>query len=284
MKFEHTRTMNWEGAFRGMHNPMNSWNKSDSIFGICNVADWPSHNFSSGKEFRQYLDNKGYLLDKEGNIRRVAYKVYESYPYAEVVSIGDDDLKLAQKLILAGSEHRKFMRQIFVCVDITAPMYWWKEFDTYKVATVRNSCSTMHKLHTKKLTTDDFEHDAIDIVIKSDFTVEKMLTGKDPFERIVNYCESLRNLFNETKKKKYWRALIQSLPDSYLMKATLTFSYETLFGMCSKGQRRFHKLNEWSGIDNPDVPNFIGWARTLPYSKELIFIDETEKAKDHGKH
>ena len=269
MKFEHTRTMNWEGAFRGMRNPLNSWNKSDSIFGICNVAN--------GKEFRQYLNNKGYLLDKEGNIQRVAYTVYKSYPYAEVVSIGDDDLKLAQKLILAGSEHRKFMRQIFVCVDITAPMYWWKEFDTYKVATVRNSCSTMHKLHTKKLTTDDFEHDAIDIVIKSDFSIEKILSGKDPFERIVNYCESLRNLFNETKKKKYWRALIQSLPDSYLMKATLTFSYETLFGMCSKGQRRFHKLNEWSGIDNSDVPNFIGWARTLPYSKELIFIDETDE-------
>ena len=259
MKFEHIRTMNWEGAFRGMRNPMNSWRKSDSIFGICNIAN--------GEEFRQYIDNKGYLLDKEGNIQRVAYKVYESYPYAEIVSIGDEDLKLAKKLILAGPEHRKFMRQIMVCVDITAPLYWWKEFDTYKVATVRNSCSTMHKIHTRDFEIEDFECDA---VFKSDkFYKEKFLDHIDTLD-------SLRFMFIKTKDKKYWRALIQSLPDSYLMKATITFNYETLFGICSKGQRRFHKLNEWSGMDDPVMPNFIGMSRTLPYATDLIFIDEME--------
>lgn len=272
MKFEHTRTMNWEGAFRGMRNPKNSWHKSDSIFGICNIAD--------GKEFKHYLDKKGYLLDKEGNISRVAYKVYESYPYAEVVSLGDEDIKLAKKLIRGGSEHRKFMRQIFVCVDISAPMYWWKEFDTYKVATVRNSCSTMHKIHSKEITEDDFEHDAIDIVIKSDFEMEKAMTGHDPFDRTIAFCEKARQLFNETGEKKYWRALIQMLPDSYIMKATVTMNYENLFGMCSKGQRRFHKQNEWSGIDMPELPNFIGWARTLPYAPDLIFIDELDETID----
>ena len=165
------------------------------------------------------------------------------------------------------------MRQIFICVDITAPLYWWKEFDTYKVATVRNSSSTMHKIHTKEFDVDDFEHDAIDDIIIQ-ISGSNFLTAKNMLIGTVQYLEHLRCLFNSTREKKYWRALIQSLPDSYLMKATLTFTYETLFAMCSKGQRRFHKLNEWSGIDNPELPHFMEWSRALPYAPELIFIDE----------
>lgn len=259
MKFEHTRTMNWEGALRGMRNPLNSWHKSDSIFGICNVIE--------PLQFEQDSENKhtGYLAEYS---RRPAYITYLSYPYAEYVSIGSEDMKLAQKLIRAGSEHRKFMRQIFICVDITAPLYWWKEFDTYKVATVRNSCSTMHKIHSKPFSKDDFAHDAVD-------DVEIIIA--EQFNNTLITLEQLRNKFNETQDKKYWKALIQMLPDGYEMKATLTFSYENLLGMCSKGQRRHHKLNEWSGKDNPNVPYFIGWARTLPYSQELIFIDELEQ-------
>ncbi|WP_288682345.1 hypothetical protein [uncultured Eubacterium sp.] len=186
--------------------------------------------------------------------------------YEDNIHIGENDLKLAQRLIKAGSEHRKFMRQIFVSVDITAPLFWWKEFDTYKVGTVRNSCSTMHKIHVKEFDYDDFTHFGID---------ECGL--KETFNVYMETLESLRVNFNKTKEKKYWRALIEMLPDGFNMMATVTFDYENLLGMCSKRQRRFHKLNEWSGIDYPIEPNFIAWAKTLPYAQELIFIDEMEK-------
>lgn len=225
MKFENTKVMNFDGALRGMRNPMNSWDMSDSYW------DFPEHP-------DRYI-------------------------------IGANDMKLAQKLIRAGSEHRKFMRQIFVCVDVTAPMYWWKEYDTYKVSTVRNSCSTMHKIHVKTFCEDDFTHDCVDKIEKA----------KATFLRVIDTLEFLRQKFNETQDKTYWRAIIQLLPDGFEMKATLTFNYENLLGICSKGQRRNHKLNEWSGKDYPDLPNFIAWARKLPYSQELIFIDELENKK-----
>ena len=183
--------------------------------------------------------------------------------YEDNVHIGSNDLKLAQTLIKAGSEHRKFMRQIFVSVDITAPLFWWKEFDTYKVGTVRNSCSTMHKIHVKEFTYNDFTHNGID-----------ECGIKYQFENYLSVLETLRKKFNETKDKKYWRAIIEMLPDGFNMKATVTLDYENLFVMCSKGQRRFHKLSEWSGIDYPEYPSFIKWARNLPYAQELLFIDE----------
>ena len=183
--------------------------------------------------------------------------------YEDNVRIGSNDLKLAQTLIKAGSEHRKFMRQIFVSVDITAPLFWWKEFDTYKVGTVRNSCSTMHKIHVKEFTYNDFTHNGID-----------ECGIKYQFENYLSVLETSRKKFNETKDKKYWRAIIEMLPDGFNMKATVTLDYENLFGMCSKGQRRFHKLSEWSGIDYPEYPSFIKWARNLPYAQELLFIDE----------
>lgn len=214
MKFENTKVYNFEGAFRGMRNPKNSWKRSDSDF--------------SG----------------------------------EAPVLGENDLNLAQSLIKAGSEHRKFMRQIFVSVDITAPMYFWKEFDTYKVGTVRNSCSTMHKIHVKEFDANLFTHDAID----------QIETAKDHFKKTIKVLEDLRQLFNITGDKAYWRAIIQLLPDGYNMKSTVTMDYENLIGICSAGQRRYHKLNEWSGIDELPDENFIEWAKTLPYADELIFI------------
>ena len=179
----------------------------------------------------------------------------------ENTEIGENDLKLAQTLIKAGSEHRKFMRQMFVSVDITAPLYWWKEFDTYKIGTVSNSCSTMHKLASTTITIECFETDDFDETTLG-FSVEQLLTALD----------ELRLKYLSTKDKRYWKELIRWLPESWLQKRTVTMNYENLLAMCSKGQRRFHKLTEWS-------KSFIGWARTLPYAQELIFLDElSEKA------
>lgn len=417
MKFENTEVYGFRNALRGMRNPMNSWGKSDSIFG-----------------------------NEECQI-----------------TIGTNDMKLAQQLIKAGSEHRKFMRQIFVSVDITAPLYWWKEFDQYKIGTTTNSCSTMHKLATTPITIDCFEcedmegfyknvkqernpinentevwkehpiynlyiisnqgrikrkgyytthdrywkerilknieHDdnylCVNILLEegttrrkvipvhrlvaetfipnlenkpevnhingnkmwntvdnlewstlseneqhshnnklqimcnnktaqnislanrkfndeeiqeiiefynenncsyrelakqfdtSHTTVREIVLGTygnkvelsefEKFKEIISYCEDLRIKYLDTKNKKYWKALIEVLPESWLQTRTVTMSYENLLAMCSKGQRRFHKLNEWSGQDDNTKPNFISWARTLPYAQELIFIDEVEE-------
>lgn len=246
MKFEHTQVMNFDGALRGMRNPMNSWDKSDSYMN--EDVEWGSSLYKINRDFH----------------------------------IGKADLALAQRLIRAGSEHRKFMRQIFVCVDITAPLYWWKEFDTYKVGTVANSTSTMHKLATTPITIECFDLDDFQGQIKikqcgkSSPQDGKIYYGVDTF---LYMLENLRLKYLETKDKRYWKELIRWLPESWLQTRTVTFNYENLLAICSKGQRRFHKLNEWSGQDNPALPNFISWSRTLPYAQELIFIDEIDKPK-----
>ena len=228
MKFENTEVWGFKHALRGMRNPMNSWDKSDSYW-----------------DFPEYPDR---------------------------FVIGKEDMKLAQKLIRSGSEHRKFMRQIFVSVDITAPLYWWKEFDTYKVGTVANSTSTMHKLTSQPITMDCFEMDDYNGVICEDgnfvFEVESS------WHEIIETLELLRQTYLGTKNKKVWKEIIRLLPDSWLQTRTVTMNYENLLAICSKGQRRFHKLNEWSGINDPNLSNLISWAHTLPYSQELIFIDE----------
>ena len=234
MKFENTEVWGFEHALRGMRNPKNSWNKSDSYY--------------------EY-DNQRDCVTKDANF-----------------VIGENDMKLAQTLIKAGSEHRKFMRQIFVSVDITAPLYWWAEYDTYKVGTVANSTSKMHTITNNSITLDCFE---IDDYEKDLFMYYEHSDVKDVVADIVRNCETLRQRYLETKDKRYWKELIRWLPESWLQKRTVTMTYENLLAMCSKGQRRFHKLNEWSGQDNPNVPNFVSWARTLPYAQELIFIDET---------
>jgi hypothetical protein len=269
MKFKDTEVWGFEHAIRGVRNPMNSWDRSDSEFYHVNNKD----NF-----------------------------------------IGPNDLALLQKLIKAGPEHRKFMRQIMVSVDITAPLYWWKEFDTYKVGTVANSTSTMHKLATTPITLDCFEIDDYDSSIpvglyamsgtpeyspEPDYTQKRPVlwiydtnengekygepfigysnnTEEENFPletcaySIINFLERLRQKYLETKDKKYWKELIRWLPESWLQTRTVTMNYENLLAMCGKGQRRFHKLTEWS-------KSFIDWARTLPYAQELIFIDELEE-------
>lgn len=246
MKFENTEVMNFNGALRGMRNPKNSWDKSDSSYCITSIDESTSHCSTCPV-------NEGCT----GSQRDIETRYI----------IGKNDMKLAQQLIRAGSEHRKFMRQIFVSVDITAPLYWWKEFDTYKVGTVANSTSTMHKLATTPITLDCLEID----------DYEEIRLGNLNPKFIITYCEDLRQKYLETKDKKYWKELIRWLPESWLQTRTVTMSYENLLAMCSKGQRRFHKLNEWSGQDDNTKPNFISWARTLPYAQELIFIDEVEE-------
>lgn len=234
MKFENTEVFNFDGAMRGMRNPMESWDKSDSEY--------------------------GFTLD------------FEKKEQTKVFFLGKKDIELAQSLIKAGSEHRKFMRQIFVCVDITAPLYWWKEFDTYKVGTVANSTSTMHKLASTPITIDCFEMDDFDFIDDNVLFVcnDKLFSIKLYWEYVlIPMLENLRQKYNETKDKRYWKELIRLLPESWLQKRTVTFDYENLLAICSKGQRRNHKLTEWSEA-------FIDWARTLPYAQELIFLDELE--------
>ena len=233
MKFEKTEVWGFKHAIRGARNPMNSWDKSDSDIG-CSA--------------RMCCDCCGFSREWCGNSARFI--------------IGPNDMNLLQRLIKAGPEHRKFMRQIMVSVDITAPLYWWKEFDTYKVGTVANSTSTMHKLATTPITLDCFEIDDYEEIT---FGVGEIQLP----DMIIDYCEKLRQKYLETKDNKYWKELIRWLPESWLQTRTVTMNYENLLGMCSKGQRRFHKLTEWRD-------SFIEWARSLPYAQELIFIDELE--------
>lgn len=215
MKFENTSVYNIYNAIIGARNPMNSWNKSDSVF-----------NGFNGK--------------------------------IENTVIGKNDLELMQKLIKAGSEHRKFLRQIFVSVDITAPLYWWKEFDTYKVGTVSNSTSTMHKLASTPITIDCFE--------MGDFTpfIDNFKIDLS-WRTVVSYLEQLRQKYNETKDKRYWKELIRLLPESWLQKRTITMNYENILNMYR--QRKNHKLTEWS-------KSFCDWVKTLPYAEELICLEQ----------
>jgi hypothetical protein len=205
IKFENTEVMNFEGAIRGMRNPLNSWDKSDS--GYYNQCD----------------------------------ECYSLMDY----HIGPNDLALMKKLIKAGSDHRKFMRQILISVDITAPLYWWKEMDQYRVAVVSNSCSTMHKIHDKEFTLEDFSCEYC----------PSFLNG------VIETLEAWRKLYLETKDKRYWYAIIQLLPSSYNQRRTITLNYETLYNIY--GSRRNHKLDEWS-------IGFMEWIDSLPYADELI--------------
>lgn len=232
MKFENTEVFNFEGALRGMRNPKESWDKSDS--------EWV------------HIDSC--LVKKSGEVKDTSCDFFK---------IGKNDLNLAQRLIKAGSEHRKFLRQIFVSVDITAPLYWWKEFDTYKVGTVANSCSTMHRLKDTPITMDCFE--------MGDFYDTQTTKGigiSMYWKDIICVCEDLRKQYNETKDKKYWKELIRLLPESWLQKRTVTMNYENVLNMYV--QRRNHKLNEWSGKDDPTKPNFCSWVLELPYAKQFF--------------
>ena len=177
--------------------------------------------------------------------------------------IGKNDLSLMQKLIKAGSEHRKFMRQILVSVDITAPLYWWKEADTYKVGTVSNSCSTMHKLANTPITKECFEMDGFSEII------DNYKIGKS-WQTITTYLEQLRQEYNETKDKRYWKELIRLLPESWLQKRTITMNYENILNMYNQRCVHLHKLTEWSTI-------FKKWVESLPYAEEFLCIPLEKK-------
>ena len=234
MKFEKTEVWGFEHAIRGMRNPLESRDKSDSCY-----------------------------IDKRFN---------------DQFHIGKNDLALMQKLIKAGSEHRKFLRQIFVAVDITAPLYWWKEFDTYKIGTVSNSCSTMHKLADTPITKKCFEMDDFENMSPRMFkckdeygdTYEENnlcnFISLDLFWRnLIDVLEDYRVHYNETKDKRYWKELIRLLPESWLQKRTITMNYENILNMYR--QRKNHKLTEWSKA-------FCDWVKTLPYAEELICLEQ----------
>lgn len=239
MKFENTEVFNFKGALRGMRNPKNSWDRSDTKYG------------KDGCPFPK--------------VECVDCQLYNDIESPCFPLIGENDMKLAQALIKGGSEHRKFLRQIFVSVDITAPLYWFKEFDTYKIGTTANSTSTMHKLSETPITLDCFETD--------DYSPS--ICGKTVEQTLIPLLETLRQLYTKTKNKVVWKELIRWLPESWLQTRTVTMNYENIFNMVH--QRKHHKLNEWSGADNPEVPNFISWVKTLPYAKEFIFIGENEQ-------
>lgn len=270
MKFENTAVFNFEGALRGMRNPMNSWDKSDSIFWIgCDHewndnadevarawADYETKDMLEGEEKEQRWD---VVYDKRCNW---LYENGSTYLTADHHStqdfIGPRDMDLCRRLINGGSEHRKFLRQIMVSVDITAPLYYWKEFDTYKVGTTANSTSTMHKLASTPITLDCFETDDYSQAIVSE--IETGLPTDMVYELIQN-LEELRQKYLETKDKRYWKELIRWLPNGWLQTRTITMNYENLRTICH--QRIGHKLTEWH--------SFLEWAQTLPYAKELIF-------------
>lgn len=227
LKIENTEVMGWEAAIRGMRNPMNSWKKSDS--GFCDVIG----------------DNFGNII-KPANYR-----------------VGPNDYDLMTRLRNAGTDHRKFMRMITVYVDITAPLYWWKEFDTYKVGTVANSCSTMHKITEKKFERDDFSHEHLNCIDVGGGVGSPYWHLQ---QTIVMLNECL-NLYLKTEDKEYWWQMIQLLPSSYNQKRTVMLNYEVLANIYKSRQN--HKLDEWHTL--------CDWIKGLPYS-ELI----TGKEKSNG--
>lgn len=223
IKIENIEVFNFEGAFRGLRNPMNSWNKSDS--------------------YVDALTNK-YI-------------------------IGENDLKLAQRMIGAGTDESKFMRQIFISMDITAPLYWWKEADTYKIATVSNSCSTMHKITSSEITEENYSFDPEPDKPLTDFPTDDYIRILDIKKRAVDAVEWLRKKYKETGDKRYWRLLIQINPDGWLQKRTWTGNYQNLRNQYFA--RKNHKLIEWH--------EYCKMIENLPYGKELICYQRPVKGE-----
>lgn len=232
IKIENAEVVGWEHAIRGMRNPMNSWNKSDSHYCYCDDCE----HVMNGTEPALECDNgdRGYC-------------------------IGENDFELMKRLVKAGTDHRKFMRMIVVYADVTAPLYWWKEADTYKVGTVRNSCSTMHTITEKEFTLDDFSHENL------------IVASLNSLNRTIDDLNSCRNGYlnediskNPEWKKEVWWQMIQLLPSSYNQRATLMLNYEVLANMYHS--RKNHRLDEWR--------EFCKWIESLPYSE---LITETEE-------
>lgn len=222
IKLENTEVFGWEAAIRGMRNPHNSWDKSDTYYDLeegpspINPNDW------------------------------------------FIVRIGPNDLKLMRNLAKAGTDHSKFARMINVTVDITAPLYWWKEFDTYKVGTVANSCSTMHKIHAKEFILEDFSHEHL--LEKED---DMSWSAKNILDEVIMGLNHYRKKYLYTKDKRYWWQMIQLLPTSYNQKRTVQLNYQVLWNIYRA--RKNHKLDEWR--------EFCKWIENLPYFKEIYLED-----------
>ena len=223
IKVENIETYGWEAAIRGMRNPMNSWEKSDS------------------KSVEENCEECMYKAD---------YSVCKHNPIHECFKfdVGANDLDLMKRLYNGGTEHRKYLRMITVAMDITAPLYWWKEFDTYKVGTVANSCSTMHKIHAKELTLDDFSHDYLSP------------DGLKIMKKVIGELNFARTAYVETNDQFYFHEMIQLLPSSYNQKRTVMLNYEVLRNMYNS--RKNHKLDEWR--------TFCQKIEGLPYAELII--------------
>lgn len=236
IEFEHTEVVGWEAAIRGMRNPMNSWERSDSQ--LCKSVD--------GFE------------DCRVGVHGSCPRGGEGYFKENIFCVGKNDFELMQRLARAGTDHRKFMRMIVVYVDVTAPLYWYKELETYKVGTVSNSCSTMHSIHKKPFNAYDFSCE--DLLTSN--KLPDVFRAKSPVQVLFDTIDTLnacRKMYLETGDKTWWRQMIQLLPDSYNQRRTLMLNYEVLANIYRA--RRNHKLTEWG--------EFCRWIESLPYS-ELI--------------
>lgn len=296
MRFDYTQVFNFQNAFLGMRNPLESWEKSDSFFGIVNweqpqdahedvVDTWTEKELIQRKiPIEPYNNDWEEVWEKYGEWLWNNECLQGDHDLGVVATLGPNDLGLAQRLILAGPEHSKFMRQIFVSVDITAPIYWWKEFDTYKIGTTANSTSTMHKLTSKPITMNCFEIDDYDSdlyvpkVNQSEVTEYGQSQGFEAHWHIemlwiilIEYLEDLRQAINAetdvTNKKALWKELVRALPQGWLQTRTVTMSYANLRNIYF--QRRDHKLIEWH--------KFCSWIKTLPYAEELIMLEDTNE-------
>lgn len=256
LKIENAEVVGWEHAIRGMRNPMNSWEKSDSRIVDCDGE------CSSCDAYELVLDD------------------YCTLPLGENIVIGPNDQKLMTQLAKAGTDHRKFMRMITVYLDITAPLYWWKEFDTYKVGTVANSCSTMHKITAKEFNVNDFSHEHIEELDGDEYSMsydwllrtvdilnyyrKKYNTASEKLKRDITNAERKHVL---AQQKLFWWQMIQLLPSSYNQKRTVMLNYEVLANIYKS--RRNHKLDEWHTL--------CDWIETQPYSELITGKEESSK-------
>lgn len=233
IKIEDTEVMGFRKAIKGMRNAMNSWDKSDSGFFQCGCPDVGT----------TWCGEYGHHCHT-GDCKTCPMRGYD---------MGKADMDLAKRLIKAGSPDRKFMRMIHVQADVTAPFYWWKEYDTYKVGTTANSCSTMHTIHKRDLTIDDFSHEHL------------IPVSLDCLNETIKTINTARQYFIDMKLKEDWWQIIQLLPSSFNQMRTIDLDYETLFSIYH--QRKNHKLDEWH--------TFCNWILTLPYMREFIGEEET---------
>lgn len=286
MKFENTWTGNWRNAFHGLRHPYESYDRSDSDFMLIQpygdedlevTASWLA------KEYPELEEGSNEWVDKsversDWMMKNGVIQYDTNNDIAECAFLGPNDIDLAQRMIKAGSPNDKFLRQIFVSVDITAPLYWWKEMDTYKVATVANSTSTMHKLASTPITLDCFEMDDFTnylileeeenpfmITINNRIGVNSMsmATINDKIGIFIEFLENLRQKYLKTKDIRYWKELIRWLPEGWLQTRTWTANYATLRGIYH--WRKNHKLIEWH--------QFCDWIKTLPYGNELLVFE-----------